>query len=274
MSDTSNSGTVAARQPGLASGQAAASRGAEAFAAAAAQKSDFAGSQGADDSSVAPVHKQYQETMPKLELDINSRVLVTLNPISSTKPVRLQGEFLGASHYEYLILRLPSIPGLIKKLIPQMRVEVSFQCNGAIHRFFAEIIQYTSKPGLLIFISYPDRMRVTKTRKHHRVTCALPVTLTTTYGDAIAAIKDLSRGGCRLVLELTGQSVMRQLSEGDRVVFQVCFSAGGEVVRGIGIVRGLETTGSRMSIGLAFDEGHKAFGEALAAYLDFIQIIY
>ena len=217
--------------------------------------------------------KQYQETMPKLELDLNSRVLVNLNPMNSEKPVRLQGEFLGASHYEFLIIRLPSIPGLINKLIPRMRVEISFQYKGAVNRFFAEVINHTAKPGLLLFTTYPDRMNVMETRKHQRITCALPASLATPYGDGEAAIKDLSKGGCRLIVELTGQSSIRQLSEGDRVVMQSCFSSDGTAVRGIGIVRGVETSGSRMSIGLAFDESHKAFGEALAAYLELIRVL-
>lgn len=217
--------------------------------------------------------KQYQETMPKLELDLNSRVLVNLNPMTSEKPVRLQGEFLGAAHYEFLILRLPSIPGLIKNLIPRMRVEISFQCKGAVNRFFAEIISHTAKPGLMIFTTYPDRMSVMETRKHQRITCAIPATMATPYGDGAAAIKDLSKGGCRLIFELTGQSCIRQLTEGDRVVMQCCFSAEGEPVRGIGIVRAVETTGSRMSVGVAFDESHKAFGEALDTYLTLIRVL-
>jgi len=218
--------------------------------------------------------KQYQETMPKLGLDLNSRVLVNLNPMSSDKPARLQGEFLGASHYEFLILRLPSIPGLINKLqIPRMRVEVSFQSKGAVNRFFAEIISYTAKPSLMIFTTYPDRMSVMEVRKHQRVTCALPVALATSYGDGIAVIRDLSKGGCRLVAELTGQSSLRQLTEGDRVVLQGSFSAEGNVVRGIGIVRAVETTGSRMGIGLAFDENQKAFNEALTAYLELVRVL-
>ena len=224
-------------------------------------------------SGTVIAQKQYQETMPKLELELNSRVLVNLNPMGSEKPVRLQGEFLGASHYEFLILRLPSIPGLVNKLLPRMRVEISFQAKGAVNRFFSEVFSHAIKPGLMIFTSYPDRMSVMEVRKHQRVTCALPISLATSYGDGIAVIRDLSKGGCRLVAELTGQSNMRQLTEGDRVVVQGCFSPEGNSVRGIGIVRAVEISGSRMSVGLAFDESHKAFGEALAGYLNCVQVL-
>jgi len=224
-------------------------------------------------SGVVIAQKQYQETMPKLALELNSRVLVNLNPMSSDKPARLQGEFLGASHYEFLILRLPAIPGLIPKLTPRMRAEVSFQAKGAVNRFFAEVISYVAKPSLMIFITYPDRMSVMEVRKDQRVTCALPVTLTVAHGDGIAVIKDLSKGGCRLIMELTGQSSMRQLAEGERVVLQGCFSSEGNLLRGVGIVRAVEISGSRMSVGLAFDESNKDFTDGLATYLDLIQIL-
>ena len=232
---------------------------------------------GNNKSGIAIAQKQYQETMPKLAIELNSRVLVNLNPMSSDKPARLQGEFLGASHYEFLILQLPSIPGLVNKLLPRTRMEVSFQVKGAINKFFAEIISYVVKPSLMVFTTYPDRMAVMEVRKDQRITCALPISLSTAHGDGIAVISDLSKGGCRLVLELTGQSKLRQLTEGDRVVlrgcFTACLAAEGGSVRGIGIVRAVEISGSRMSVGLAFDEGEKAFTEVLAAYLDLVRVL-
>ena len=226
-------------------------------------------------SDAVIARKQYHETMPKLEIELNSRVLANLNPTSLDKPVRLQCEFLGASHYEFLILRLPSIPGLINKLIPRMRMEISFQSNGAVNKFFVEAISHTAKPSLMIFTTYPDRMSVMEVRKHQRIRCALPVTLVTLHGDGIAVIKDLSKGGCCVVMELTGQSGMRALAEGDSVVLQGCFSFVAEVstVRGIATVRTVKIIGSHMVIGLAFDESQKAFREALEAYLELIQIL-
>ena len=51
-------------------------------------------------SDTAFAHKQYQETMPKLGLALNTRVFVRLNPLSR-RSVPLQGEFLGISHYDF-----------------------------------------------------------------------------------------------------------------------------------------------------------------------------
>lgn len=205
--------------------------------------------------------------MPKLGLEIGSRVLVNLTPMSAQKPAMLQGEFVGAVHYEFMIIRLPSVPGLANKILPRMHIEVSFQENGAAVRFTAEVLAHTGKPSFLLYTTYPDRMRVVETRQHHRALCAMPVIIASPHGDGRAVITDLSLGGCRLVMQMTGQSGMRQVAEGDRLVLQTCLSAEGEAVRGIGIVRMTETNGGKLHMGIAFDEGHKAFAEALKNYL-------
>lgn len=207
--------------------------------------------------------------MPKLELELNARVFINLNPLNS-ESVPVQGEFLGTSHYEFLIIRLPSIPGLLKKLIPQLRIEISFLSAGARNSFIAEIITYAARPALLLFTTYPDRMSVLETRRSQRVDCAIPVNLITPYGEAVGVIRDLSKGGCRVVMEMTGQSTVRKIADGDRIVMQMPLAAEETRARGIGLVRSVETSGTRMTLGLAFEEKTGKFVEAVSAYLDLV----
>lgn len=216
--------------------------------------------------------KLHHQTMPKLELELNTRVFVNLNPLNSEN-VPLQGEYLGTSHYDFLIVRLPSIPGLLKKLLPHMRIEISYLAGGARNSFIAEVITHTSRPALLVFTTYPDRMSVLETRKFQRVTCALPVSLITPYGDALGVVRDLSKGGCRVVLEMTGQSTIRKVASGDRIVLQVCLSSEAAASRGIGLVRNVETAGSRLTLGLSFDETTGSFVEALEKYLELVNVL-
>lgn len=216
--------------------------------------------------------KPYHETMPKVELVPNTRVFVKLSSISNSN-VPLQAEFLGTSHYEFLILRLPSIPGLIKKLLPQTLVQVNYQSQGAASMFTSEIINYSVKPALLLYTSYPDRLRIMETRRHKRISCALPTALATPYGEGVALMKDVSKGGCCLVLEMTGQAAMRQLAVGDRIVIQVAFSPAKEAQRGIGVVRNIDNTGSRLTLGVTFDGNSKDFVEELGEYLEMMKLI-
>ena len=219
----------------------------------------------------SPQKKQYQECLPKLGLEFNTRVFIKFASLSSNVP--LQGEFLGTSHYEFLILRLPSVPGLIKKLIPQTVVEIRYQFEGADSSFMAEIISHATKPAMLLFVTYPDRLTIQEARKHQRLVCSLPTRLATPYGEAVSVMKDLSQGGCRVALELTGQSNLRRLVEGDRIVLHSAFSVTTEPVRGLALVRNVDLVGTRMSVGMSFDKSGKEFSEAVTEYLTLIKTL-
>ncbi|MDR2573081.1 MAG: flagellar brake protein [Desulfovibrio sp.] len=216
--------------------------------------------------------KAYQNAMPKLDLEQNTRVFVRVNPVNQQSQP-LQGEFLGTSHYEFMILRLPSVPGLLNRLLPQTRVEIRYMQEGAVHTFITEIISHTVKPSLLLFTSYPDRMSIMDTRKHMRVMCALPITLHSAKGDGEGLICDLSLGGCRVVLELTGQSSIRELAVGDAIVVQTVLNSKG-VPYGIkGAVRNVELAGTRMAAGLSFSEKGGDFLKPLDNYVKMAQTL-
>lgn len=216
--------------------------------------------------------KAYQSTMPKLDLEQNTRVFVRLNPLSQQSQP-LQGEFLGVSHYDFIILRLPSVPGLLNKLLPQTRLEIRYMQEGAVHTFTTEIISYTVKPTLLLFASYPDRMSVMDTRRHHRVICALPILMHSPKGDGEGLICDLSLGGCRVSLELTGQSSMRELMVGDNVVIQTVFGASGLVCGTKAVVRNVEFAGTQVAAGLSFTDKSSDFIAPLTNYITMVQML-
>lgn len=216
--------------------------------------------------------KAYQSAMPKLDLEQNTRVFVRLNPLSQQSQP-LQAEFLGTSHYEFMILRLPSVPGLLNKLLPQTRVEIRYMQEGAVHTFTTELINYTVKPSLLLFTSYPDRMSIMDTRKHHRVMCALPILMHSPKGDCEGLIGDLSLGGCRVSLELTGQSSMRELTVGDNVVIQTVFSADGLPCGAKAVIRNVELAGTRVAAGLSFTDKNADFLVPLTRYVKMVQVL-
>jgi hypothetical protein len=107
-----------------------------------------------------------------------------------------------------------------------------------------------------------------KTRQHQRLVCALPVFLNTSLGDAAGLVSDLSLGGCRVSLELTGQSGLRDLAVGDDVVLHMPLSATAAPVGGTSVARKVEIAGSRLTIGLAFNDGQKDFIADVTGYLN------
>ena len=222
------------------------------------------------ESEVSP--KAYQNTMPKLELAQNSRIFVRLNPMSQQSQP-LQGEFLGTSHYEFMILRLPTVPGLLNKLLPQTRVEIRYMQEGAVHTFITEILAHSLKPSLLLFTSYPDRMSIMDTRKHQRVICALPILVRSPKGDGEGLICDLSLGGCRISLELTGQSAIRGMAVGDNIVAQTVFSPQAPSCEVKAVIRNVEFAGVQMAVGLSFTDKNPDFFTPLTRYIKMVQML-
>jgi hypothetical protein len=221
---------------------------------------------------LAPAAKLHHDALPRLEVAPNSRVTVNFNPLGSGG-TPIHGEFLGTTHYEFLIIRLPSIPGLRSKLLPHMRVEISYVADGARSQFAAEIIGFTQKPVFLLFTSYPDRVSVMETRNYSRVACALSVSFVSPYGEGVGIVSDLSKGGCRVVLDMTGQSALRKLKAGDRLVLLTAFTWDKPAVKGVGIVRTVEISGARMTLGLAFGETIGEFVDALMRYLSLVSVL-
>lgn len=221
------------------------------------------------DTEAAAV-KEYSNTMPKVGLELNSRVLVRLNPMGQKIPP-MQGEFLGGRHYEFLIVSLPSTPGLLKYLLPHTMIEISYMSEGSVNSFRAEILSHSNRPSLVLYISYPDRVRIKETRRHRRITCALPVTLHSAKGDASGMILDLSMGGCRLALELSGQSSMRELAVGDWVVMQTVLNTDGLPCGGAAAARNVEISGSKLLTGLSFTDKHPDFMSTLDKYITMVE---
>lgn len=213
-----------------------------------------------------------QDAMPKLELEQNSRVYLRINPLSHQHPP-LQAEFLGAGHYEFIILRLPVVPGLLKQLLPQTRTEIRYMQEGAVHAFTTEIISYSTKPSLVLFTTYPDRMSIRNTRRHHRILCALPIIMHSAKGDGEGIISDLSLGGCRVVFELTGQAGVREIEVGSELVLQMAIRADGLPCGAKAVVRNVELAGVRMAVGLSFVDAHRDFTSQLAQYIRTVKFL-
>lgn len=217
-------------------------------------------------------HKPYQDTTPKLELEQNTRIFVRLNPANQHGPP-LQGEYVGACDYEFMILRLPTVPGMLNRLLPQTLVEIRYLQAGAVHTFTAEIINHIVKPSLLLFTTYPDRMSITATRRHHRVVCALPMVVHSPKGSGEGLINDLSLGGCRINLELTGQSVMREMAVGDNIAVQTVFSADGRPFGAKAVVRNVVLAGTLVSAGISFTDKQPDFFGLLERYIKLVKAL-
>jgi hypothetical protein len=210
--------------------------------------------------------KSQRTTGVRLSLDIGSRMAVTLGSQQGPDG-RIASDLVGMIHFEYLILRLPWVPGLRSRLVGGATATVRFVSNGELCGFQSAILTHIAKPSLLLFIAYPEIVEKMTLRQHKRVTCALPVQLHSRRGDAQGVIADFSRGGCRLFIDARGQQGLRQTVVDDVIVLRVPLNSEGVPFAVTCTVRAVEQDANRMQLGLSFTEAEKDFWDAVEIFL-------
>ena len=197
-------------------------------------------------------NRRYQEKMPRLRMDVGTILKIKLNPIGHTASRTFQGEYIGVVHYKFIVIRLPSVPGLINILLPKTIVEVQYQTDGSVHSFFAEVEGHATRPAFLLFASYPDRLTILDIREHNRVACTLPCVMHSPQGIINGMIADLSIGGCRMVIPRTGNPNVKEVVAGATLVLTTSLNPAGSPVPVTATVRSVEPVGPCLSCGMVF----------------------
>ena len=210
--------------------------------------------------------KALREMGARLSLEIGTRMAVTIGSQKGDDG-RVAADLVGMVHYEYLILRLPWVPGLRSRLVGGATATVRFVNDGELCGFQVPILTHIAKPSLLLFLEYPEVIEKLALRQHKRVQCALPVQLHSRRGDAHGVIADLSRGGCRMAIDARGQLGLRQTVVDDVLVLRVPLNSEGIPLAVTCTVRSVEMDANRMQLGLSFTEADNDFWTALEAFL-------
>jgi c-di-GMP-binding flagellar brake protein YcgR len=111
------------------------------------------------------------------------------------------GFLAGMISDEYLMIRVPAIPGILSRLNENDLIVVRYVYAGNVYGFNSTISNYIQKPALIVFLSYPAAVEIVNLRKAQRVECLFPATVKTDKGDHKAVIVDISQGGCRVCLD-------------------------------------------------------------------------
>ena len=223
------------------------------------------------EAKTAPVaNRRYQEKMPRLRMDIGTILKIKLNPIGDTASRTFQGEYIGVVHYKFIVIRLPSVPGLINILLPKTVVEVQYQTDGSVHSFYAEVEGHATKPAFMLFVSYPDRLTILDIREHNRISCTLPCVLHSPQGTINGIIADLSRGGCRVVISRSGNAMHKEIAAGTTLVLTTSFNPTGSPIPVTSTVRSVEPVGACLSMGMVFANTPE-FTADLDGYLELLK---
>lgn len=200
-----------------------------------------------------------------LRLDIahNSRVLVSVPDVVKNAACAM----VGSSPGRYVVLEMATLPGLRRHLQPGTTTLARYFSQGSIFSFSSDVLATLVRPPLLV-LAYPDVVETCELRRHKRVNCLLPGLMHSRLGRHRISIRDLSTGGCRLVLE--GDSAKRLsdvLERGDVVALEFMLQDPSRPDWISGHLRNKEREGEVMGLGVQFNP-HARCRERIGEYLD------
>ncbi len=224
-------------------------------------------------SQTAPrAHRR--DTSPHVDAPVGSRMLLRLGlPSDSADIGEVNAELAGLSHYEFLLLKLPPLPGLRTRLMPGTTLTIRFIHNGEACVYRGELISHVSKPSLMIFASYPSTMDVLPLRDHRRTVCTLPVMATSRFGDFKGVVCDISMGGCQAVFDSKNNPAIRQIKADEPITLQMTLGPESSNMRVLCTVRSVNSEKFRLTMGLAFENPEDSFLTSLTSFLDSAQIL-
>ena len=177
------------------------------------------------------------------------------------------GVLLGIMPNEYLMIRVPPIPGILSRLNENDLIVVRYVYAGNVYGFNSAILNYVQKPALIVFLTYPIVVETVNLRKTQRVECLLPATVKTDRGDYKAVIVDISQGGCRVCLDHgASQSSSFDIDQRIGLSFHLAGVAEEQVIDGR--IRVLKKDAQISEMGIQFDENDKAVLNNVKQYME------
>lgn len=212
----------------------------------------------------------------RLTLNIGARMMLRFGWGDGKNILELPGNLVGYQHYDYLLVQTRPAPGLLARIGQGDPVRVGFLSEGEASIFQTEVIGHLNRPSIILALAYPHTMNSVQVRKHKRVACALPVRVVPEVGDEqkiSGIISDLSRGGCRLIIDVRGQSACRSLNVNDTVSLVVPLNVETDMENIQAIIKNIETEQHRMIMGLSFQPMSIRKGQLLESFLANTEIL-
>jgi c-di-GMP-binding flagellar brake protein YcgR len=155
---------------------------------------------------------------PGIQADLRHDMPVVLQ--FARDGAKFASRIVGMEPYTFIIVKMPLAPGIRAMLFPGQGLTLRFECDGVIYGFDTEIVTYVTKPAPLLILAYPVSMEKIELRRFKRLTCLLPVRLENEFAHSLAFMVDISRGGCRLIIDKNDIEGVFNVMTGDAVRIQ------------------------------------------------------
>lgn len=213
------------------------------------------------------VQEVTEEFMKGRALTIGIGTTLQLQMGEKGREFKTTGILAGLIANEYLIIRIPAIPGILSRLREGCAVIVRYMYAGNIYGFLSTILTCTLKPALILFISYPVSVESMNLRKTMRLQCLFPARVKLHNDDYKAVMLDISMEGCRIYIEYAaGVSPEIEIDQRVDLSFQITGLAEEQVMKGK--IQNLKKEGRIAEMGVEFSSEDESSLNNVKQYID------
>ena len=126
--------------------------------------------------------------------------------------------YVGQKRDQYIVVTPPpDFAGLENKLLQADPITVRYSFEGDIFEFSSKLMEIKYKPLMLLMLQFPDSIKKKELRSQKRICCFLSATMKINDETQDGIIKDISKFGCRFVLETSGK-LEKPLRSNDQMI--------------------------------------------------------
>jgi hypothetical protein len=183
------------------------------------------------------------------------------------RELKAAGALIGMAPDEFLIIRVPAIPGILSRLREGDPMVVRYVYCGNVYGFTSKVLTCIQKPALIVFIEYPASVESMNLRKARRMECLFPAVVDYQGCGYKAVIVDVSLGGCRICLDSeSGVSSSIDVAQTVGISFFLTGTTEEQVINGK--VQNIRKDDKRTEMGIQFDPENEAVLNNVKLYMD------
>ena len=181
---------------------------------------------------------------------------------------QVQGRLIGLEKDYFIIVRPKSLSGFGFRAAKGDQAQALYLCEGNVFSFRSTLIHLTKEPLLLLFLSFPARVRVRPLRGRPRVPAFLPASARIGNRAWPGVLLDISRQGLRFACPPALDGMTPRAKVDDAIVITLDRLFTGPPLSLDGRIRNIEASGGFPAFGVSL-KGSPAQEEAvLESYLN------
>lgn len=192
---------------------------------------------------------EYLNLGRRIAVEIGTRLKLEVQGIE----LPLFSAVVGWESNKYIIIKSPEPLNRVEhKLFKGNELIVRYISEGTVYAFQTRMMETITKPLHLLFIEYPRIIEHHELREQKRTRCNILTKLVTTEGENVGCIVDITRSGCRCLVQASKNVKLITFDPEETLVMHSIFPGSQHTVALNGQVKNIRRTRREIDLGISF----------------------